>query len=73
MTQEALQLENFSFNKRMRIVNQYKDMRREMGFEIRSMWFNLGQYKVWFTYLSLKLFATNFAGLFEFRKVYINS
>ncbi|XP_019762944.2 dedicator of cytokinesis protein 2 isoform X3 [Dendroctonus ponderosae] len=48
MTQEALQLENFSFNKRMRIVNQYKDMRREMGFEIRSMWFNLGQYKVQF-------------------------
>ncbi|XP_018575461.1 dedicator of cytokinesis protein 2 isoform X2 [Anoplophora glabripennis] len=48
MTQEALQLENFSVNKRMRIVNQYKDMRREMGFEIRSMWFNLGQNKVQF-------------------------
>lgn len=45
MTQEALQLENFSDNKRMRIINQYKDMRREMGFEIRSMWFNLGKIK----------------------------
>ncbi|KAJ8931901.1 hypothetical protein NQ314_015170 [Rhamnusium bicolor] len=32
----------------MRIINQYKDMRREMGFEIRSMWFNLGQNKVQF-------------------------
>lgn len=48
MTQDTLQLENFSFNKRMRIIHQYKDMRREMGFEIRSMWFNLGQYKVQF-------------------------
>ncbi|XP_030761843.1 dedicator of cytokinesis protein 1 isoform X2 [Sitophilus oryzae] len=48
MTQDALQLERFSFNKRTRIVNQYSDMRREMGFEIRSMWFNLGQHKVHF-------------------------
>ncbi|KAJ8938703.1 hypothetical protein NQ318_007991 [Aromia moschata] len=48
MTQDALQLENFSYNKRMRIISQYKDMRREMGFEIRSMWFNLGQNKVQF-------------------------
>nr|XP_023027433.1 dedicator of cytokinesis protein 1-like [Leptinotarsa decemlineata] len=48
MTQEALQLENFSFNKRMRIVDQYKDMRVEMGFEIKAMWFNLGQNKVQF-------------------------
>ncbi|VEN37349.1 unnamed protein product [Callosobruchus maculatus] len=48
MTQDALQLENFSYNKRMRIINQYKDMRRETGFEIRSMWFTLGQNKVQF-------------------------
>ncbi len=25
---------------------RYKDMRRETGFEIRSMWFNLGQHKL---------------------------
>lgn len=45
MTQPALQLETFSPNKRMKIIKRYKDMRRETGFEIRSMWFNLGQYK----------------------------
>lgn len=54
MTQEGLQLENFSYNKRMKIINQYKDMRREMGFEIRSMWFNLGKYHIFY----LKLFAS---------------
>ncbi|XP_008197863.2 dedicator of cytokinesis protein 1 isoform X2 [Tribolium castaneum] len=48
MTQPALQLETFSFSKRMKIIRIYKDMRRETGFEIRSMWFNLGQYKVQF-------------------------
>lgn len=48
MTQPALQLENFSANKRNRIISRYKDMRRETGFEIRSMWFNLGQHKVQF-------------------------
>ncbi|XP_049862449.1 dedicator of cytokinesis protein 1 isoform X3 [Schistocerca gregaria] len=45
LTQPALQLDSFSQNKRSRIVARYKDMRRETGFEIRSMWFNLGQYK----------------------------
>lgn len=48
MTQEALQLENFSSNKKVRITMQYGDMRRDMGFEIRSMWFTLGQNKVQF-------------------------
>lgn len=48
MTQPALQLENFSVNKRHRILQKYRDMRRDMGFEIRTMWFNLGQYKVQF-------------------------
>ncbi|CAH1099777.1 unnamed protein product [Psylliodes chrysocephalus] len=48
MTQEALQLDNFSFNKKMRVLDLYKDMRVEMGFEIKSMWFNLGQNKVQF-------------------------
>lgn len=45
LTQEPLQLEKFSANKRTKIISRYKDMRREMGFEIRSMWFNLGQNK----------------------------
>lgn len=45
LTQPALQLETFSQNKRRRIIARYKDMRREAGSEIRSMWFNLGQYK----------------------------
>lgn len=46
MTQPALQLETFSVNKRTRIIKRYKDMRRETGFEIRSMWFNLGEFSV---------------------------
>ncbi|CAH1170856.1 unnamed protein product [Phaedon cochleariae] len=48
MTQDALQLENFSRNKRTRVKNLYNDMRVEMGYEIKSMWFNLGQNKVQF-------------------------
>ncbi|XP_013378716.1 LOW QUALITY PROTEIN: dedicator of cytokinesis protein 1-like [Lingula anatina] len=48
LTQEPLQLENFSTAKRNKIISRYKDMRRETGFEIRSMWFNLGQYKIRF-------------------------
>lgn len=48
MTQPALQLENFSPNKRHRILQKYKDMRRETGYEIKAMWFNLGQHKVQF-------------------------
>ncbi|XP_022903729.1 dedicator of cytokinesis protein 1 isoform X3 [Onthophagus taurus] len=48
MTQPALQLENFSANKRLRVLRRYKDMRREMGFEVKAMWFNLGKYKLKF-------------------------
>ncbi|XP_076317091.1 dedicator of cytokinesis protein myoblast city isoform X3 [Tachypleus tridentatus] len=48
LTQDALQLENFFPNKRNKIISRYKDMRRETGFEIRSMWFNLGQHKIRF-------------------------
>lgn len=44
MTQPSLQLETFSENKRMRIIKRFGDMRRETGFEIRSMWFNLCEY-----------------------------
>lgn len=42
LTQPALQLENFSANKRARIISRYKDMRRETGLEITIMWFSLG-------------------------------
>ncbi|XP_064601988.1 dedicator of cytokinesis protein 1-like isoform X2 [Liolophura sinensis] len=48
LTQEALQLENFSSSKRQKIISRYKDMRREMGFEIRAMWFSLGPNRILF-------------------------
>ncbi|XP_026674071.1 dedicator of cytokinesis protein 1 isoform X3 [Ceratina calcarata] len=48
LTQPALQLETFTTSKRNRIATRYNDMRRETAFEIRSMWFNLGQYKIMF-------------------------
>ncbi|XP_004701293.1 dedicator of cytokinesis protein 1 [Echinops telfairi] len=41
LTQESLQLENFSSAKRAKILNKYGDMRRQIGFEIRDMWYNL--------------------------------
>ncbi|KAH0623655.1 hypothetical protein JD844_006657 [Phrynosoma platyrhinos] len=41
LTQESLQLENFSSTKRCKILNKYGDMRRQIGFEIRDMWYNL--------------------------------
>ncbi|XP_053976094.1 dedicator of cytokinesis protein 1 isoform X2 [Hylaeus volcanicus] len=48
LTQPVLQLETFTPSKRNRIVSRYNDMRRETAFEIRSMWFNLGQHKILF-------------------------
>ncbi|XP_034937564.1 dedicator of cytokinesis protein 1 isoform X2 [Chelonus insularis] len=48
LTQPSLQLEMFTVTKRNRIISRYNDMRREMAFEIRSMWFNLGQNKIYF-------------------------
>ncbi|XP_020283330.1 dedicator of cytokinesis protein 1 isoform X3 [Pseudomyrmex gracilis] len=48
LTQPALQLEMFTPAKRNRIIARYNDMRRETAFEIRSMWFNLGQHKILF-------------------------
>uniref|UniRef100_A0A8D0DG08 Dedicator of cytokinesis 1 n=1 Tax=Sander lucioperca TaxID=283035 RepID=A0A8D0DG08_SANLU len=46
LTQESLQLENFSSDKRAKIFQKYQDMRRQIGFEIRDMWYNL---VVWYT------------------------
>ncbi|XP_072413688.1 dedicator of cytokinesis protein 1 isoform X1 [Chiloscyllium punctatum] len=48
LTQESLQLENFSGAKRAKIISKYGDMRRQIGFEIRDMWYNLGQHKIKF-------------------------
>jgi len=48
LTQNPLQLEQFSEVKRSKILSRYKDMRRDGGFGIRSMWFNLGQHKIEF-------------------------
>ncbi|XP_014489472.1 PREDICTED: dedicator of cytokinesis protein 1 isoform X4 [Dinoponera quadriceps] len=48
LTQPALQLDTFTPAKRNRIIARYNDMRRETAFEIRSMWFNLGQHKIHF-------------------------
>ncbi|KAJ8365517.1 hypothetical protein SKAU_G00143480 [Synaphobranchus kaupii] len=45
LTQESLQLENFSSDKRAKIFHKYQDMRRQIGFEIRDMWYNLGPHK----------------------------
>ncbi|TMS21908.1 Dedicator of cytokinesis protein 1, partial [Larimichthys crocea] len=48
LTQESLQLENFSSDKRAKIFQKYQDMRRHIGFEIRDMWYNLGPHKIKF-------------------------
>ncbi|XP_070212219.1 dedicator of cytokinesis protein 1-like isoform X7 [Littorina saxatilis] len=48
LTQEPLQLDNFSHSKRTKIITRYKDMRRETAFEIRGMWFKLGPNKIKF-------------------------
>uniref|UniRef100_A0A3B3Y7I5 Dedicator of cytokinesis 1 n=1 Tax=Poecilia mexicana TaxID=48701 RepID=A0A3B3Y7I5_9TELE len=48
LTQESLQLENFSSDKRTKIFHKYQDMRRQIGFEIRDMWYNLGPHKIRF-------------------------
>lgn len=48
LTQPALQLESFTQAKRKRIVEQYKDMRRETAVEIHKMWISLGARKILF-------------------------
>ncbi|XP_048465138.1 dedicator of cytokinesis protein 1-like [Rhincodon typus] len=54
LTQESLQLENFSGAKRAKIISKYGDMRRQIGFEIRDMWYNL----VFVIFISLYSFYT---------------
>ncbi|OXB77428.1 UNVERIFIED_CONTAM: hypothetical protein H355_012135, partial [Colinus virginianus] len=48
ITQDSLQLENFSHAKFNKIQNKYGDMRRLIGFAIRDMWYKLGQNKICF-------------------------
>ncbi|XP_031525301.1 dedicator of cytokinesis protein 5 isoform X4 [Papio anubis] len=48
LTHEFLQLETFSQAKRNKIVKKYGDMRKEIGFRIRDMWYNLGPHKIKF-------------------------
>lgn len=45
LTQQSLQLEQFSEVKREKIVERYGDMRVLMGFQILSMWSHLGKYE----------------------------
>ncbi|KAK0167462.1 hypothetical protein PV327_004857 [Microctonus hyperodae] len=48
LTQPSLQLEQFSEVKREKIVEKYGDMRVLMGFQILSMWSQLGERKLEF-------------------------
>uniref|UniRef100_F6UKH4 Dedicator of cytokinesis 5 n=1 Tax=Ornithorhynchus anatinus TaxID=9258 RepID=F6UKH4_ORNAN len=45
LTHDSLQLETFSEAKRNKIFKKYGDMRKEIGFRIRDMWYNLGPHK----------------------------
>ena len=45
LAQPSLQVEGFSQMKRAKILQTYGDMRKLMGLEIKTMWFNLGQHK----------------------------
>ncbi|XP_060529581.1 dedicator of cytokinesis protein 3 isoform X2 [Cylas formicarius] len=48
LTQQSLQLEQFSDVKREKIIEKYGDMRVLMGFQILSMWSQLGECKLHF-------------------------
>ncbi|XP_050303860.1 dedicator of cytokinesis protein 3 isoform X2 [Anthonomus grandis grandis] len=48
LTQSSLQLEQFSDVKREKIIEKYGDMRVLMGFQILSMWSQLGECKLHF-------------------------
>ncbi|XP_017786650.1 PREDICTED: dedicator of cytokinesis protein 3 isoform X2 [Nicrophorus vespilloides] len=48
LTQSSLQLEQFSDVKREKIIEKYGDMRVLMGFQILSMWSQLGENKLHF-------------------------
>ncbi|KAM4653383.1 dedicator of cytokinesis protein 2 isoform 2-T2 [Amazona ochrocephala] len=48
ITQDSLQLENFSHAKSSKIQNKYGDMRCLIGFAIRDMWYKLDHNKICF-------------------------
>jgi len=51
LTQDSIQIEKLSVNRRQLIKSRegkQRDLRCEMGFQIRNMWFNLGQHKIKF-------------------------
>ena len=48
LTQKSLQLENFSINKRNRLISKYKDMRKETAILIRTLWFFLNTRRSYF-------------------------
>ncbi|NXP20328.1 DOCK2 protein, partial [Scytalopus superciliaris] len=48
LTQDSLQLENFSPAKRNSILAKYGDMRATVGASIRDMWYSLGPHKIEF-------------------------
>lgn len=48
LVQPALQLDQFTENKKSMILLRYQDIRREAAIEITKMWFNLGEYKTKF-------------------------
>ncbi|OXB54120.1 hypothetical protein ASZ78_002139 [Callipepla squamata] len=48
LTQDSLQLENFSQAKRTTILAKYGDMRAKIGASIRDMWYKLGHHKIQF-------------------------
>ena len=45
ITQPSLQVEKFSENKRKQILSNFRDMRKEMGMEVKKMWNSLGKHK----------------------------
>lgn len=45
LTQKSLQLENFTINKRNKLLSKYKDMRKETAILIRYLWFFLNDKK----------------------------
>lgn len=48
LTQPCLQIEKYHDTKRRKILNEFSDMRVLMGFQILSMWSQLGEHKLHF-------------------------
>ena len=68
LTHWTSKVEEFSQMKRAKILSSYGDMRKAMGLEIKTMWFNLGQVSLPFLQLSFTLFSLLKVGPFFTRK-----